>query len=441
MGQTHFVLVDPFHPYAQPVIESVARRLGYAPLCLHTGGRRGLRRGLRDYPWLRTAEHLVVEPGRLEACARGLASERRVAGAIPLTEATLPQTLEVLRGLGAAWNQPAVVALLRDKFALKQRLREVDPGLEVGASLRWPAGGRPLRIDDLPERAVIKPNSGYGNTSVGYFNRRTPQAELDAFVAARPGTELVIEEFHPGPEYFVNGQTGGDGSVLVLAIFRYQRVWANRRCVDWLTHQVPHSAPEFAILAEYAARTLAALGLRRSPFHLEARLTSSGPRLVEVGARLAGNGNAFICNRLHGGRLDVFGLAAEQYLLEGKEAAAAPDWRAYDAQVTTYVHGVEEHQSIIHSIDGVAELEQHPRFAGWVRKPVVGERLWPTVDLFSSPWCFLLQTTPGEDLEEAAAALRALLQLNRRSPLWRRPLLRAADLARRALGRASGLLP
>lgn len=437
---TLYVLVDPFHPYAKPMVESVARRLGYSPLCVHTGGRSAFRLGLRDHPWLRAAEHAFVDAGRLEAFARDLSRQRPVAGAIPLTEATLLSTLQVLIGLGSNWNEPAVIALLRDKFALKQHLREVAPGLEVGASSRWPSGAPPPRLEHLPPRFVLKPNRGYGNVSVGYFNEKMPQGSVDAFPAGCPGLDLVVEEFHPGTEYFVNGQTDGLGDTTVVAIFRYERVWANHRSVDWLTHQLPRAAPEFAILEEYAARTLSAVGLRRSPFHLEVRLTSGRPRLIELGARLAGNGNALLCERLHGGKLDLFGMAAGQYLRDATPAGGVLDWRAYDERPVTYVHGVAFERAIIYSLEGIEALERHPWFGGWVRRPAVGQRMWPTADLFSSPWCFLLQPAPGADVAAAAAELRALLRINRRPPWFRLPAVRTVDLARRILARASALL-
>lgn len=226
------------------------------------------------------------------------------------------------------------MALLRDKFALKHHLRQAQPSLDVGFSrllARHPGGAIPLGAE-LPERYVLKPNNGFGNRGVGCFTRSTPPQVIEAFLRAAPEAGIVLEEFIPGPEYFVNGQVDHQGASLAVAVFAYERVWANGAQVDWLTRKVHRSAPEFDRLEEYAGKVVAALGLRRSPFHLEAKLSGSSPRLVEFGARLAGNGNALLCEELHGGKLDLFGLAADHYLYDGPQPKAFLDFAAYDAQ-------------------------------------------------------------------------------------------------------------
>jgi hypothetical protein len=428
-----FVLIDPFHAYAERFVDVVERRFGYQPLCVHTEGRRAFRRGLREHPRLRPLPHLFASPDGLFALGRRLLREGEVVGAIPFNEVVLGRTADLMRGLGLAWNDEPVLGLLRDKFALKDRLRRVRPALAVGQSIR--AGADGLKLEGLPERFVLKPNSGNGNSSVGFFTRDTPRATLEEFVRRSPDTDFVVEEFHPGTEYFVNGQTDAQGATTVIAIFRYERVWANGFQVDWLTHKLPHRAPEFALLERFARRVVTGMGLRRSPFHLEVKLAGEEARMVEIGVRLVGNGNAFVCDRLHGGKLDIFGLAADHYLHDGAQARAQLDWEAYDASELTYVHGVSFERSLIYSLEGVSAVESHPRFAGWVRKPALGERLYPTRDLFSSPWCFMVVGPGGQDLRQVAAEARVLLQINQRPKLVRLPAQRVAQGVRRVLSR------
>src|SRR5581483_443628 len=430
-----FILVDPFHEYAARFADVIAERFGYRPLCIHTAGRGEVRRGLRAYPALRAHEHLFTTRDRLPALGRELAARRELTGAIPFNEAVLGRTIDLLRAIGSAWNDDAVLSLLRDKFALKDRLRKMRPAVAVGRSLRT-AQGVSMSLDGMPERFVLKPNGGYGNAAVGFFTRDTPRAAVEQFLQQSPATEFVVEEYHPGTEYFVNGQTDAQGASLVVAIFRYERVWANGFQVDWLTHKVPHGAPEFALLESYARTVVTSLGLRRSPFHLEVKLSGNDPRLVEIGARLAGNGNALVCNRLHAGKLDVFALAADHYLHDGARPEAHLDWDAYDGTELTYVHGVSlEKNALIFSLEGLDALERHPQFAGWVKKPALGQRLRPTVDLFTSPWCFLVQGPKGADLRPATAAMRELIRINRRGKGLRRPAIHVRDAWRRVLAR------
>ena len=414
---------NPLHPYATRFIAVIADQFGYEPICIHTTPRRG-----RRYPGLERLEHRFVPAEHLRDFAAALAREREVAGAIPFTEAVLGDTIELLRGLNSSWNDESTLALLRDKFALKEQPRRVRPTLRVGASQRVDILA-PFELDDAPERFVLKPNQGYGNSSVGFFTRSTPVEDIRAFIKTAPAGGMVLEEFLAGSEYFVNGQIDHQGRAIAVAAFRYERIEANGHLVDWLTHQVSHSAPEFAALEAYAQRVATGLNLRRSPFHLEARLKDGEPSLVEIGARLAGNGNAFVCNELHGNKLDVFRLAADHYLHDGPRAEPPLDWHSYERSAITYVHGVSFEDSFIHSLEGVAELERHPQFAGWVKRPEIGQRLRPTVDFFTSPWAFLSRAPARRD------ELRSFLQVNHRPGSWRLPYLRGKDLARRAAGR------
>ena len=429
-----FVLIDPFHDYATRFIEVIGARHGSRPICVHTAGRGEFRRGLRAFPSLRPHEHLFAAPGELPGLGRRLLRERDVAGAIPFSEAVLERTIELLRGLGSAWNDETVLRLVRDKFALKDRLRSMRPAVAVGESLRAAAGAE-VPLDALPDRCVVKPNGGSGNNSVGFFTRRTPKAAIEQFLRQSRASDFVVEEFHPGTEYFVNGQTDAQGASTVFAIFRYERVWANGFQVDWLTHKVGRGAAEFPLLESYARAVVTSIGLRRSPFHLEVKVAGGNARLVEIGARLVGNGNAFLCNELHGGKLDVFAIAAEHYLHDGAGAAAQPDWEAYDGREVTYVHGVSSENSLVCSLEGIDAVERHPRFAGWVKKPALGQRLRPTVDLFTAPWSLLVHGPRGMDMRPAASELRSLLRINQRPAPLRRPALHLADLVRRVVAR------
>jgi len=229
-----FILVDPFHDYAARFASAAAAHGGYRAICIHTKGRRGFERRLEAFPVLAGAIHVFEEAGNLRERARALAREHSIAGAIPFNEAVLAPTLEVLRGLQSTWNDESVLSLLRDKFAIKERLRAIRPSLSVGVSHRSPKHPA-LLPHDLPERFVLKPNGGYGNVAVGFFTRNTPPEEIEAFLQKAPTSDFVLEEFHPGVEYFVNGQTDHQAATTTFAVFCYERVWANGFQVDWLT--------------------------------------------------------------------------------------------------------------------------------------------------------------------------------------------------------------
>jgi len=437
-----YVLVDPVHDYAVRFATAIAERHGYQPLCVTT--ERTTPRELRRYPALRGCQQARVRSEELEAFGRRLGAEREVLGAIPFAESVLNPVVSLLRGLGSTWNEPSVLALLRDKFALKQKLREMQPALNIGFSRNLPfeSAKSLLRDGNVPERFVLKPNQGFGNRSVGFFTSRTPRSTIEEFLDSSGEREFVLEEYIPGPEYFINGQVDHQGGCTSFAAFAYQRVWANGCQVDWLTWKLPHASAEFGALERYAQAVISASGLRRSPFHLEAKLVDGVPHMVELGARLAGMGNAVLCNQLHGGKLDVFALAADHYLHEGPQPPAHLDWAAYDADELVYVHGVGFEDGLIHTLEGVESVERHPMFAGWAVNPRIGQRLSPTVDMFSVPWCFILRAPAGQatSLQGAAADLRDRLRINASPAPFRRAAVAALDLLRRGGRRIERLL-
>jgi hypothetical protein len=419
-----FLVVDPLHEYALRFIRVVTERFGYQPLCVYTD--RALQRtAAREYPPLRATESIVVPASGLEQLGRRLRDERDIAGVIPFNDVALPSSIAILLGLGSTWNDASVLALLRDKFAMKEHLRRVQPQLEVGASRRFFPDASGFSFADVPERFVLKPNAGYGNRSVGFFTHRTPVETIEEFIRSSGVTEFVLEEFFPGDEYFVNGQLDEQGACMVIAVFRYERVWANGRHVDWLTHKVSRTDPAFPILERYARAVLTGVGLRRSPFHLEVKLENGVPRLVELGSRLAGNGNAPVCNRLHGDAFDVFLLAADHYLHDRPQTVPRLDWDSYDSKDVLYVHGVSFERQLVYEIDAKKEIEQERFFAGWVRAPRRAERTAKTVDLFSAPWTLLLEGPAGSHPSLIELAERARLLLLPRRP---KSLLRKASV-------------
>jgi hypothetical protein len=191
------------------------------------------------------------------------------------------------------------------------------------------------------------------------------------------------------------------GGISVCAVFEYHRVAANgREALDYLTAKVGSRSRFFARVDSYVREVIAASGLTRSPFHVEIKIDERGPCLIDAGARLVGNRNAFACEDLHGGTFDPFDLACRTYLSPSPAEPPDFDWNAYDAKELLYVQGLATGPGRVYSTDGLREVEELPEFAGWVSRPELGQRISPTVDLFSCPWSLLLR---GLDLARLIA--------------------------------------
>lgn len=107
--------------------------------------------------------------------------------------------------------------------------------------------------------------------------------------------ELVIQEYISGVEYVVD-TVSYEGMHSVSDICRYTKIdngnyMAIYDCMEWL----PPTVPVYAELVNYTKSVLDAVGMRFGCAHVELMLTSSGPRLIEVGARPHGGGHPRFC--------------------------------------------------------------------------------------------------------------------------------------------------
>ncbi len=433
---------DPVHPYAVHLMQHVHRRYGHRAVCFFTDRRRRLR-DERAYPALRSP---IVEAtydvplDQLASFADRVRSRHEIVGILPFNEETLLPSSQLADWLGLRWNPLETIRRYRDKHALKELLRLRSPKIRMNRSRLvetvddvFAGGAAPF------EYYVLKPNDGWGNRDVACFGPQTPRVRdaVAAYLQRVQRRPLVMEEYVGGHEYFVNGQVGARGEIDVVAVFRYRRIPVNGRSdIDSETWRVSRTDPAFAKLADYVRDVVAASGLVRSPFHIEVKVDAEGPCLIEAAARLAGNGNVFVCNALHGGSLDLFDAAAHGYLSSEPYGPLATDWERYEAATTVYVHGIATRRERIHALQGTGEIERLPGFAGWVKKPAIGDRVVPTVSSLTAPWCVLLTLPSGDEatLNDAAAAARSLLVINgpSRGAALRRARATLAAAGRRA---------
>lgn len=435
-GGSEYLIQDPQHEYAVRFIEYLYRAFGYRAVCFYSDRRERLFHQ-PDYPLLRSdciAASYDVSVRDLPGFAAHIASAHNIIAVLPFNEPTVAPAVELARLLNLSWSQPDIMRRFHDKFALKDYIRTHYPEIRMNASRRAGSLADVLhaRRDPAYARFVLKPNDGFGNRSVGLFDRTTDASVLDSYLARLQGIPVVMEQFIGGAEYFINGQVDDRGHVCVVAIFQYVRLPANgRHNIDSETLLIPYRDPRFAQLATYAQQVVQATGLRRSPFHLELKASDAGPCLIEVGARLAGHGNAFLCEELHGGRLDLFALAAHYYLQAEDFGPVPLSWDAYDSKAVRYVHGVAERHERICRLEGLHDIESLPEFHQWVKKPDVGALTQPTRDLMTMPFSLLLKGASQEQLTVAAAKVRGLLQINRSVGPARRAMVTFSSQTRR----------
>jgi len=385
------VLIDPYHEYGAYFIQAIFSRWGLQTVCLYTD-KKQLRMHAYRYPELVgdmvLANHLV-SPDELATLAGPLAKRYEVAAVVPHVETAVLPASELAAALELSWGADNVLARFRDKFALKSHLRDVPDGPRVNA-IALVRDVQDVRIEldkSSYDRFVIKPNDGFGNTGVGFFDRSTPLEQIAEFITESGAGKLIMEEFVEGAEFVVKGQVDGDGNIMIFEVSKEEHVGANgRENVQSASVVLPRQDPRFNQLADYATAAVAASGLRRSPFHADLLLDSHGPCLIEVGARLVGADGSPDLNHIHGDKIDVFQIAAHYYLTDEPYGPVDLDWETYDGFDHRKVVGISTGAGWAFAVDGVDRVEAMSQFWRWSKAPKVGDQIHATTDLVSMAW-------------------------------------------------------
>lgn len=412
------VLLDPsqFPDYAGRLIEAFERQ-GYRTVCLYSESRlrtAGIEPALRSSA---VCANYTFDRDHIAETARRLSNRYRVHAVAPQAESVVVPAAMLAEALGLNWVPSANARLFRDKYALKEKLRGAG-GFRMNASARVhsTADVRDFIASSPAQRFVIKPNDGTGNSGIGFFDRVSPTREMDEFLNAAEGP-MVIEEWVGGHEYCVNGQVDGRGVVVTLSVQRTVHVAANGRSNLAGAFRMVNSRTEtFQSAARYARDVLTASGLRASPFHMEIKIDERGPCMIEVGARLAGAGIPYDTQLAHGGHLNLFELAAANYLGRTPPTNTHPDWDSYDRQHISTVLGVTTTPGVIRELSGVADVQRMPEFRYWVIEPRLGQRVKPTVNVGSIPWQVTLSAPSHDDLLSAEGRVRDAISWNPARP-------------------------
>ena len=410
--RTTYILPDPSSHYARAFIRRIYIAYGIRPICAYTSSYERFCLE-REHPILRSslieAAHDVRD---WSAFADSIRDRYHVVAVIPHVETAVEVTAALGEYLNIDWNPPALIRMFRDKVLLKRHL--------AAAGIRVPQF-RPIESPDdlataeLPDRFVLKPVDGYGNRMIGVFGR-------DELEAARrhldfePGVRWMLEEFVAGLEFSINGQVRTGGEVEIYGINEY------RRCTVGSCHTVydheflcPTTHPRFQELLDFAVATMKVTGLRRSPFHLEAIVDSHGPCVIDLGARLGG-GLVELMSLAHPELPDVLTIAAHDYIEPNDLAVGNVRWDDHDQRLTMTVYGIAKQRTVIHCLHGVKEIEAMPQFLRWHIRPAIGDKVYPTDQLYSTPY-WLDVWAPANEAERIALVerIRGTIGWNERS--------------------------
>ncbi|MFF4490083.1 ATP-grasp domain-containing protein [Streptomyces sp. NPDC001544] len=240
----------------------------------------------------------------------------------------------------------------------------------------------------LGGRVVVKPVRSARNDGVSVCDSPAESVAayervsgaVNAFDLRNEG--VVAQEYLSGTEFVVN-TVSRDGRHRVTDTWRYQKINVNgvRDRINGIL-SLPPSDPRWSRLREYAFSVLDALGIAHGPAHLEIIMTSDGPRLVELGARLCGADVA---------RYAVL-VTGESQIDRTVQAYTDPDAFLADADSPYRRDGHAAMAFLASPMEGrlvsyplLGEVERLDSYQGMALRVTPGQQLCRTVDDSSEP--------------------------------------------------------
>jgi biotin carboxylase len=289
----HVVLVDTYASIGTELAQGF-RSAGYTPLRVQSGPE--VPTALSGQPDRFPYDVDIVHRGDLSETLAAVAPFQPVAvvaGTEPgvelgdaLSEALHPIT-------GAPTNGTALSPARRDKYQMIERIKE--RGLR-GAQQILVQDEAQLRMwhNEIGGMIVLKPLRSAASDGVAWC--QSPDDAVQAFrrlngrknVLSQSNDGVVAQECLVGAEYTVD-TVSRDGAHQVCDIWETHRIHANGipdLLVAW--RLLPAIGELQDELVAYAFDVLDALGIRHGAAHAEIKMTSDGPCLIEVGARIAG---------------------------------------------------------------------------------------------------------------------------------------------------------
>lgn len=193
-------------------------------------------------------------------------------------------------------NLPQFSIARRDKWQMTLAVKNAGlPVVRQFCSASHDAVARWLAASGLADRKlVLKPPKSGGTDSTyvvrpgedwrGCFDRIN--GAVNRFGQRNAG--VLVQEFAEGTEYVVDMYSvAGRHGLTEVCRYRKRASGSKLGLYDRTDFLAP-DAPGVPEVTAYAAAVADAVGIREGPTHIEVVLTADGPRLIEIGARIAG---------------------------------------------------------------------------------------------------------------------------------------------------------
>jgi hypothetical protein len=219
---------------------------------------------------------------------------RALDGVVAFSDAPLRIAAEVARRLNVPFHSPSTARLLTDKLAQREAFRDAGLSVPIFAPVRSSSYDV-----DVPFPAILKPRSGSGSRDT--FRVEGSEQLATALSKCTPNKEFILEELLTDRSLSMGHSANivsvesivHDGDIQhVMVTGRLPFAPPFRESGSFLPSDLPPADWEaVTLLASEAARALA---ITCGILHTEIKMTSDGPRLVEVNGRLGGGISALV---------------------------------------------------------------------------------------------------------------------------------------------------
>lgn len=228
------------------------------------------------------------------AAARALSSELKIDGVICWDEIRIVHAARLADALGLPSGPPQAIACCRDKHQTRTALAAAGVA-QAQSILVSTAAEAKAAAQTIGYPVIVKPRALGASYGVSLANG--PSELAAAYAHARGAHEdgvpffdagVLIEEYMDGPEISVD-TAFADG--VMMPMFVARKVTGFFPHFEEIGHVVDAADPllEDPQLRGVLAGAHKAVGFKTGITHTELRLTPSGPKIVEINARLGGD--------------------------------------------------------------------------------------------------------------------------------------------------------
>ncbi|MGW2404053.1 ATP-grasp domain-containing protein [Streptomyces sp. NPDC001739] len=227
----------------------------------------------------------------VQAAAERLSRRHPIRGVLTWDEYLLVSAARLAQSLHLPGNRDWAMRACRNKAQTQEKFDQLGVPSAASIPVLMLAEARRAAVG-IGYPVVLKPAAHAGSVGVVRVDHPAELPKSWRYVSetskgqGSEGTGVLVEEYLDGPEISVECVTE-NGRTTPVALAR--KDLTAPPYFEEIGHTVTADDPLLDEVSPLASQALAALGVTHGVSHVEMRLTDSGPRIIEVNARLAGD--------------------------------------------------------------------------------------------------------------------------------------------------------